>query len=214
MNGPFPRLTLLVAAAALLVFVSGDLAAILQYDRNAIMSGELWRLLTGHLVHFSLPHLGFDLLAFAVAGWGIERRGYPLFGWLLAGSAFAISFAMFLWLPPLRVYGGLSGIVFAALFYLALWEIASDGAWRYTAVFVAIVLAGKVALEFYSGSSFLMQLRKEDFVPVPLSHAVGMATAFALFAGGWLGKRRKVKGASVKEASARGKRISPGLPGR
>ncbi len=35
---------------------------VLQYQREAILSGELWRLVSGHLVHLNAPHLLMNLL--------------------------------------------------------------------------------------------------------------------------------------------------------
>ncbi len=36
----------------------------LQYQRDAILSGEFWRLASGHLVHLNTPHLFMNLLGF------------------------------------------------------------------------------------------------------------------------------------------------------
>lgn len=50
----------------------------LQYDRRAVLDGELWRLLTGNLVHWSLPHFTLDLGAFFIVGLLWERHsGIP-----------------------------------------------------------------------------------------------------------------------------------------
>ena len=57
-------------------------ATVLLYDRGAILGGEIWRLITGPLVHFSGDHLFFNALLFAAAGFLIERRHTLLFAHL------------------------------------------------------------------------------------------------------------------------------------
>lgn len=37
---------------------------LLQYDRQAIADGQLWRVVTGHLVHIGLEHLAWDAAVF------------------------------------------------------------------------------------------------------------------------------------------------------
>jgi membrane associated rhomboid family serine protease len=35
---------------------------VLRYERSAVLAGEAWRLVTGHLVHADLVHLGWNVL--------------------------------------------------------------------------------------------------------------------------------------------------------
>lgn len=41
---------------------------LLEFDRIAILHGEVWRLITGHFVHWSAAHLAWDVLAFFALG--------------------------------------------------------------------------------------------------------------------------------------------------
>jgi len=180
MKPRYPMLTLLTISACLFFYAFGA-DGVLQYDRTAIFGGELWRLLTAHMIHFSLLHLLFNTGAFTAAGWIIERRNYPAFGSLLAVSALCISVVMLLWLPDMHYYGGLSGIVHAVLFYLALWEAVSDRESRNIARAFAWILLMKVTLEFFYGDTLLTSLEPEVFVAVPLSHVIGVAVAMTWF---------------------------------
>ena len=58
---PVASLLFVVLAAAL--YALPGTAARLQYDRTAILHGELWRVLTGHLVHWSADQVFWDGLA-------------------------------------------------------------------------------------------------------------------------------------------------------
>ena len=63
-----PRLLpVLIIAIALLLEVAGDSAtALLRYDREVIGNGELWRLLTGHLVHLGWSHFLLNAIGLAL----------------------------------------------------------------------------------------------------------------------------------------------------
>lgn len=88
---------------------------------DSLGSGQLWRLFTPALMHFSLPHILFNLLWVWVAGRGIE---YLHGRWTLLGlvlfSALASNLAQFWVSGPM--FGGMSGVVFALLGYAWLWD--------------------------------------------------------------------------------------------
>ena len=50
-----------VVVTALAVYLLPGVGEALVYDRSAILTGELWRLVTGHWVHFSASHLFYDV---------------------------------------------------------------------------------------------------------------------------------------------------------
>jgi hypothetical protein len=56
-----------------------QLAVMLEYNRTSIANGEIWRLVTGSIVHWTTDHLFWDLLMFVVLGAAIERRGHVMF---------------------------------------------------------------------------------------------------------------------------------------
>lgn len=101
---------MLVMACVAVGFTS--LAPQLAYDRQGIMAGEIWRLWTGHLVHFSTQQLLLDVCTLLVVGWLVEREWGARFtgGILLLGMP-AISIGLLLLSPNLVQYRGASGMV-------------------------------------------------------------------------------------------------------
>jgi rhomboid family GlyGly-CTERM serine protease len=179
---PIPIWTLAICAVAAVVFGAPQLEAALVYNREAIGQGELWRLVTGNLVHLSGGHLVRDLIAFSIAGALIENgcdRHFPL---LCLASGVLIGAVLYLVEPHLLVYGGMSGIVTAAVTYLCLNGFGERGAYRWLCLGVLLCLATKTGVEMGGRASFFAATLPNEFVVVPASHAVGAATAVLVFA--------------------------------
>lgn len=104
------------------------LRAALVYQRDAIAQGEVWRVWTGHMVHFGWPHYLADGALFSVIGWFFERdhRGFGRLSLLVLPVA--VSAALFWFDPGMRIYGGLSGLNVGLLVFLACRGWQSD--WR------------------------------------------------------------------------------------
>lgn len=110
------------AAAALLV---PSVTLALQYDRAAIVAGEWWRLITGHLTHWNGEHLFWDAAMFVVLGAILERRSRRHFVACLIASTIAISATVWLLHPELERYRGLSGVD-TALFAMVAVDLLRD----------------------------------------------------------------------------------------
>ena len=84
----------------------------LRFDRAAIVSGQLWRLLTGHLVHLGWPHLAMNLAGLWLI-WRLYGHSLGDRQWLglTAGSSVGISLALLALDPKLGWYVGLSGVL-------------------------------------------------------------------------------------------------------
>lgn len=82
----------------------------MQFDRDAIAAGEIWRLWTGQLCHWSLLHLLGNLAA--VAAFAVIA-GSPLLRWLalLPLAAPLLSLVLLSLVPALQIYRGFSGLV-------------------------------------------------------------------------------------------------------
>lgn len=100
----------LAVALLMLALQAGGatVADALRYERAAIVSGEVWRLISGHFIHFNWAHCllnvgGLVVLAVALPG---SIRAWRCCLWL----ATWIGFALFLALPGLEHYAGFSGI--------------------------------------------------------------------------------------------------------
>jgi rhomboid family GlyGly-CTERM serine protease len=186
-----PRQLLLAAASCVAVYLSPGLSDLLVYDRQAILAGDLWRLVTGHLVHFSPAHLFFNLLGFVTAGLIVWRRGYSRFWILCAISSLAISVALLLD-PDVTSFGGISGLVNAAVVFAAIRGIGERGRWRWFSAAILILTVVNSALEAMTGRPTFAIPGDQSFVPVPLSHVIGGLTGAIMSLEPWrLPKRRR-----------------------
>ncbi len=176
-----PVWTLAICAGAALLYSMPTLESLLIYDRAAIAHGELWRLATGNLVHLSPTHLAYDLGAFLIAGTIIEIRGYRFFPLLCLSATMLIGIAIFRFEPAIHFFGGLSGVVTAAVTYLCLHGLFEKGVWRWLCTTMLAGLTAKIGIELMLGHSFLLATSAEEFVSVPLSHLAGGITAIILF---------------------------------
>lgn len=104
-------------------FGGDSLVEALQYDRDAIASGELWRLATGHFVHLGWTHLGLNAVGVGILAMLAPtipaQRLLARLGVLLIG----LSLALWTFCPALDWYVGLSGTLhgLAVLIALDLW---------------------------------------------------------------------------------------------
>lgn len=120
----FPLATGLLALACLAAHLA-SLAPPFAYDRAGIMSGEIWRLWTGHLVHFSTRQLVLDVGMLVVAGWLVERVwGSRTTARVVVLGMPALSLGLLVSAPHLLEYRGVSGIVvlLALAAASAVWE--------------------------------------------------------------------------------------------
>jgi rhomboid family GlyGly-CTERM serine protease len=170
-----------LGACALAVYLSPGLAAILVYDRSAILAGELWRLVTGHWVHFSASHLACDVVVFGVSGWLIESRGYRFFPALCGVAALAIGVAMLAALPGMAQYGGLSGVAMAGTVYLALHGLREASPWRWMCVAILALSVAKLLSDAVGSPLAPIGFQDATVVTVPLSHGVGAAAGLAVY---------------------------------
>ncbi len=176
-----PLWTLLLCCGATIVFFVPSLGDASIYDRDLIQNGEWWRLFTGNLVHLSAMHFLYDVIALLVVGAIIELRGdrYLWLVYLLAGVV--IGFAVYVSCPELRFYGGLSGIVSAAVVYLCLDGLGDTGGWRWLCGVTLVLIVIKIAIELASGISLLSTTESQPFVTVPASHLAGGCLALMVF---------------------------------
>jgi rhomboid family GlyGly-CTERM serine protease len=166
--------------SAVAVYVIPGAAAALIFDRAAIGAGAWWRIVTGSWVHLSMSHLLYDGLAVLIAGWLLERDRAPLRSLVLA-SAGAVGLGVLIGLPEVSRYGGLSGIAYALVGFLALSGLGERGAWRWSCATTLVALAAKLSFELSTGR-FLLVPTGDEIVAVPLAHAMGLAVACVILA--------------------------------
>lgn len=170
----------LLAAVMVLLWLTGDMGREwLRYERVAVLQGQYWRLLTGHLVHGSGQHLLLNAVGLGLIA-ALFPREYSVRSWLLilASSVVTIDLGFVFLEPQLEWYVGLSGILHGAL------AAGAIGWWRHEskplALAVTLVLVGKLAWEQWHGALPL----SGDMPVVVDAHLYG-AIGGAL-AGAWL----------------------------
>ncbi|UZE95470.1 rhombosortase [Alkalimarinus alittae] len=148
-----------------------------RYHRGAIVGGEWWRLLTGHLDHIGWVHLLMNGLCLALLLALFRPLGRPvrtLFLWLLA--SLLISLMMWFLSPGISWYVGLS----ASLYALVVYALATDTSYPVIFRIVALGLtAFKVGVEQVNGDASFMS----DFISGPVavdSHLYGVIAGVVL----------------------------------
>jgi rhomboid family GlyGly-CTERM serine protease len=178
-----PVITLLLAGGALVIALFPGWSSWLIYDRPAILSGEIWRMFTGHWIHFSTSHLVYDLLALGIAGWIIETKNLPHFGWLCLLAPWLISAVLLVSEPQMNLFGGLSALATTAIVYLALFGLHDAPPWRWVCLAALLGIAGKIFFEMSTGRMIFVTTGN---VPVTVSVAGHISGALiALLFYGW-----------------------------
>ena len=173
-----PWRSLAVAAATGAVLALPGSARALLYDRAEILSGDLWRVLTGHFVHAGSQHFLWDVAALLTIGMLWERvlgaRYWAVFG----AAAFCITAGLLVLAPGLALYCGLSGVL-SGLFTagaMASARLEKSAGRPWTALlFQGAVLAclAKIGFEAMTGSTIFASTAPAGFEPAPLAHALG-----------------------------------------
>lgn len=141
----------LVAVLAAFHLAGAGALASLRYDRDAVLSGELWRLVTGHLVHADGIHLGWNLLGVLLVGF-LFAREYTWRQWLvvLLVSTAATDLGFLLLEPELEWYVGFSGVLHGLMAAGLVAWLRTTRDWLTWVV--AGVFAAKLAWEHFAGA--------------------------------------------------------------
>jgi rhomboid family GlyGly-CTERM serine protease len=104
---------LLITALCLALSLGGDAARDWgRYDRAALETGQLWRLLTGHLVHLGWGHLWPNILALLLISGLVEEFLKPIeFAAASIAAALGIDVGLYAFNPGVPWYVGLSGVL-------------------------------------------------------------------------------------------------------
>jgi rhomboid family GlyGly-CTERM serine protease len=147
------------ALCVLLAWAGEPVAAGFAWERAALLHGELWRLWSGHLVHFSPGHAGADALGLVAMGLVAEPlTGSRRFVLVLAGGALLISLGLLLLAPGLLEYRGASGlaVLVAVLGGVLAWH-AYPGS-RPVLVCAGLALASKTLWEAFAHTAAFTDL--------------------------------------------------------
>lgn len=136
---------LLSALIVLAALFTEQIGPVLQYQRQAILQGQLHRLLTAHLVHTNTYHTLMNLLGLILI-WSIACRYISQREWWLSLflSGLIVSIGLILFNPDIQWYRGLSGILHGLLLIAVLKAKQLSGLVKTIILFVLVL---KVLLE-------------------------------------------------------------------
>lgn len=199
--GRLPWLVAGVALAAGVIQCIPALRSLLLYDRLAVGHGQLWRLWTGHLVHFGWPHLVVDAGLLLIVGWFAERDHPAFTRWALLLMPLFISGCLY-WLDPAMArYGGLSAVNLGLLLYVAAQGWRRNWTdWFWPAVIAAYV--GELAFEYYRGGRGGGAIRFDDATVRVATSAHVASAVYALLALGiarLVGQRNNPNGSTPRQ---------------
>jgi len=147
---------IIIALAVTLAFVLEQLlgnsfSQLWVYQRSSIAQGELWRLISGHLLHTNSYHLLFNLAALLLL-WLLHGKFYTRvnFSLLFLFSALVTSAGIYYFNPELMQYVGLSGVLHGFFVFGAIMDIRAQDKTGYL-LFIGLWI--KVAHEQLYGAS-------------------------------------------------------------
>jgi len=191
---PWVILTAVAACAAVSALPGGG--ALLEYDRARVAGGEVWRLLTGQMVHWTARMALADLAVLLGLGLWLEiggRRRALVLALALGAAVTALDVQFFQ--PGLAVYRGSSGLA-AALFTLTALEAMRPPAGRRTfrlATCALLLFTAKVAWETAGGTPLFAGDLPDGVAASPLIHLLGGLAGLAAFEIGFKKDQKDLK---------------------
>jgi rhomboid family GlyGly-CTERM serine protease len=142
----------------------------LFFSATEIKRGEIWRIVSGHLMHADLKHLLWNCLGLAVLGTVLEYRSRTALLSALGGGILFVSGFLLTPYAQLEYYCGLSGVL-NTLLLIALWF-----EWRLTRsrliILIGCACLAKVLIEVSQGVSIITHISWPSYA---WSHVAGLA---------------------------------------
>lgn len=176
-----PAVTLTCASVALIAYGWPDFSESLVYERQAILEGDVWRLVTAVFVHFSLSHMFWDMLVFTAAGLAVEVSGYRGFSFVCGFAAVIPGMYFLLTSPEISRYGGLSGLATGAVTYLCLCKMGGTGRDRILWLTILALVCMKTVVETVFHVPIFVVSKDIAIHVLPSVHAIGCVGAIAVY---------------------------------
>ena len=159
-----------------------------RFEREALGDGELWRLITAHLVHLGWGHLWLNLIALLLMA-ALFDDAMPAGDWILGGAlgAGAIDLGLSLFHAEIEWYVGLSGVLHGLM------VVGAVGLLRSAAPIGYLLLAGvlcKLLWEQFAGPLPFSESTSGGPVVVE-AHLYGALGGAATLAAKWLFSHRQ-----------------------
>lgn len=158
----------------------------LQFDRDAILEGQVWRLISGNLVHLSVEHLLLDVGVFLFIGIIYEDALGNSCPWMLLSTGLIVTTSVLIGMPSMTIYRGFSGVDSGQVAAVLCLEYQSRNRTWYEwilVIFATGIFALKLGYECVTGRLFFGSDSLGDLgEPVPLAHVAGALGAVAFFA--------------------------------
>ncbi|PKH06875.1 rhombosortase [Moritella sp. Urea-trap-13] len=169
---------LFIGLLCLIIYaISADNITVFDYNRELIIDGEYWRLLSGNFNHTNIYHLLLNLSALAVMA-GLHYRYYSSAAYASLILCLSIGVGIgILWLSPsTHLYVGLSGVLHGIIIVGAIVDISK----RYYSGYVLIIgTIIKVVNEQLFNSPIEMSQLIEATV-LTEAHLYGLVTGFII----------------------------------
>ena len=110
-------LPVLLIGTGTVAAIGGDgVTELLRYDRDAVGAGQIWRLLSGHIVHLGWAHFWMNAAGLVLVWLLVGDRFGPA-AWLLAAAVIVAVIDLGFWFlyPELAWYVGASGLLHGLL---------------------------------------------------------------------------------------------------
>jgi len=185
-----------LAGTSLLLSLLPGLAGSLQYDREAVATGQSWRWISGQLVHWTARMALVDLGMLTALGFWLERRSRPLLAATLVAAAGLVAGGLQLLAGDVEVYRGSSGLA-TALFAVVALDLLCDRSrgWirRSLGGVALLLLAAKTVWEATGGTALAAGPLPESVSVTPVVHLMGGVAGLVTFAI-WSPARRRFSG--------------------
>lgn len=142
-----------IAAVCLILQLFAEQEAI-RYQRELVISGQWWRLLSANFIHLGWGHLGMNMAGLALV-YLLVGPGYTQRQWLLITvfCALGVSGGLLMFDPQLRWYVGFSGSLHGVLMAGVIVDIGRQaGRQRLISVALLVGVVAKLAWEQLVGS--------------------------------------------------------------
>lgn len=121
-----------------------------RFNRGLVEQGDVWLLFSAHVVHLNWSHWVLNMAGLAIVAFFFSSHA-SFKQWLsvILVSACVINAGLWWWMPDIRSYVGLSGVLHGLFLYGALREIRFYPASGYV---LSFVLVAKLLWEFFNGA--------------------------------------------------------------